>query len=172
MPSAADAPLILTLTLDDTSQAYFNELRQRHFPPAINYLAAHLTLFHHLPGNELAAVSAELQQRCQHLKALPLRVSSVRFLGQGVAFNLENQALRQLHLQLQDQWRPWLTAQDQHKLNPHVTVQNKVAPDVAKQLFLELSRSFQPFAATGTGLQLWHYRGGPWEEARAFRFAG
>ena len=55
-PSNA-APLILTLTLDEATQAYFNDLRRQHFPPNINYLAAHLTLFHHLPGADLGAMS-------------------------------------------------------------------------------------------------------------------
>ncbi|WP_204248378.1 hypothetical protein [Hymenobacter sp. PAMC 26628] len=50
MSFASPAPLILTLALDTDSQAYFDELRRQHFPAKINYLAAHVTLFHHLPG--------------------------------------------------------------------------------------------------------------------------
>ena len=53
MPAPAPAPLILTLALDADSQAHFDALRKQHFPPAINYLAAHLTLFHHLPGQRV-----------------------------------------------------------------------------------------------------------------------
>ncbi|GAA4364876.1 2'-5' RNA ligase family protein [Hymenobacter saemangeumensis] len=170
--SEAPRPLILTLTLDEQAQAYFNDLRQRHFPPALNHLAAHVTLFHSLPAAELPAIKAELQQRCAALPLLPLQVSGVRFLGQGVAFNLDNTSLRTLHRELQAAWQPWLTPQDQHRLNPHVTVQNKVGPDVAKRLFLELSRAFQPFPATGTGLALWRYLGGPWEPVQQFAFAG
>lgn len=171
MPTAATPPLILTLTLDPNSQAYFNELRQRHFPPAINHLAAHVTLFHHLPGTELEAVCDELRRRALPQAVLPLRVTGLRFLGMGVAFSLENLALRTLHHELQTGWHPQLTAQDRHKFNPHVTVQNKVPPDEARRLFLELSRGFQSFEAQGTGLHLWAYRGGPWESLRQFPFA-
>jgi len=168
---ASTPPLILTLTLDDTSQAYFNALRQQHFPPAINYLQAHVTLFHHLPGSEQEAIAAEMQQRCAQLPPLAVSVTGVRFLGLGVAFSLECPILSTLHRELQAAWHPRLTPQDQHRLNPHVTVQNKVAPNVARRLYLELSRDFRPFRATGTGLQLWAYLGGPWESVRQFSFA-
>ncbi len=166
------APLILTLALDADSQAYFDELRRRHFPPKINYLAAHLTLFHHLPGADEAAVTAHLAAVCRALGALPVQVTGLRSLGRGVAFTLENAALRALHRRLQADFAARLTPQDQQKLQPHVTVQNKVEPAVARQLLADLQAGFQPFAATGTGLALWAYRGGPWERRAALPFAG
>ena len=172
MPDTAPAPLILTLTLDAASQAYFDALRQQHFPPAINYLAAHLTLFHHLPGNELAAVRAHLQASAQAQSPLPLRVTGLRSLGRGVAFNLENDALRTLHSRLQADFTPHLTPQDQQKLQPHITIQNKVDPAAARQLLAEMRAGFAPFEAVGTGLHLWAYRGGPWESLVEFPFGG
>ena len=172
MPATAPAPLILTLTLDAASQAYFDALRQQHFPPAINYLAAHLTLFHHLPGAELAAVRAHLQASAQAQPPLPLRVTSLRSLGRGVAFNLENEELRTLHCRLQADFAPHLTPQDQQKRQPHITIQNKVDPAAARQLLAELQAGFAPFEAVGTGLHLWAYRGGPWESLAEFPFEG
>lgn len=172
MSFASPAPLILTLALDAESQDYFNELRRQHFPPKINYLAAHVTLFHHLPGEDEAALKDELAATCRALGPLPVQVASVRSLGRGVAFNLENAELRALHRRLQTAWAPRLTPQDQQKLQPHVTVQNKVDPAVARQLLADLQADFQPFAATGTGLKLWAYRGGPWELRAEFAFAG
>ncbi len=94
------APLILTLALDAAAQTYFNALRRRHFPLALNYLAAHLTLFHHLPGTEPAAVAEQLRACCRGLHPLPLRVTGLRSLGRGVAFTLENAELPALHRQL------------------------------------------------------------------------
>ena len=156
-------PLILTLTLDAAAQVYFDNLRQRHFPPAINYLAAHLTLFHHLPGAGLAAVRAHLHTVASATAPLPLRVAGLRSLGRGVAFILENDELRALHRRLQADFAPHLTPQDQQKIQPHVTIQNKVDPAAARQLLAELQADFTPFEAVGTGLHLWAYRGGPWE---------
>ncbi|MCI1186872.1 2'-5' RNA ligase family protein [Hymenobacter sp. DH14] len=170
--SGTAPPLILTLALDAASQAYFNALRQQHFPPAINYLAAHLTLFHHLPGSELASVQAHVQAVAQARPALPLRVTALRSLGRGVAFTLENDDLRALHRQLQADFAPYLTPQDRQKLQPHITIQNKVDPAAARQLLATMQAGFEPFAALGTGLHLWAYRGGPWESLAELPFGG
>ena len=170
MFNPAPAPLILTLALNDVAQAYFDALRRQHFPPKINYLAAHLTLFHHLPGTELNAVRAELRAQCLAQATLPLRVTGLRSLGRGVAFVLENEELRALHRRLQTAFAAHLTPQDQQKLQPHVTVQNKVDPGAARQLLGELQARFEPFEAVGTGLHLWAYRGGPWESLARFPF--
>lgn len=51
-----------------------------------------------------------------------------------------------------------------------MTVQNKVSPDEARRLLRELEAGFTPFTATGEGLLLWRYLGGPWERLRLFRF--
>ena len=169
MPDS-EAPLILSLTLDDAAQTYFNALRRQHFPARINYLAAHLTLFHHLPGAELDAVSAQLHSLCRAQPPLPLAVTGLRSLGRGVAFVLENKELRALHRQLQTAFAAHLTPQDQQKLQPHITVQNKVDPAAARQLLGELQAGFEPFEAVGTGLHLWAYRGGPWESLAEFPF--
>ena len=166
------APLIITLALDDAAQTYFDALRQRHFPPRINYLAAHLTLFHHLPGTERAAVHEQLRAIGRRQSPLALPVTGLRSLGRGVAFTLENEDLRALHRQLQAAFAAHLTPQDQQRLQPHVTVQNKVDPTVARQLLAELQTDFGPFGAVGTGLHLWAYRGGPWEKLAEFPFHG
>lgn len=166
------APLILTLAIDADSQRFFDVLRSRYFPPERNFLQAHFTLFHHLPGSQYEAICAQLAGLASHAEPLPLAVTGVRFLGRGVAYNLENQRLRTLHKELQAHWHPDLTPQDLQKLQPHITVQNKVEPAVARALHRELSEGFQPFEATGTGLQLWAYRGGPWEALQTFPFSG
>ncbi len=78
----------------------------------------------------------------------------------------------QLHGFLQQQWQPWLIPQDRHKLWPHITIQNKVAPATAKALQQELAQNFTPFTAWGTGLSLWEYLGGPWKHLLDFPFVG
>lgn len=78
-------------------------------------------------------------------------------------------ALRQ---DLAREWRDWLTPQDSAKIAPHVTVQNKVAPEAARTLLRELESGFEPLAAAAEGLNLWHYLGGPWDLAHRFTFGG
>ncbi|UOQ70127.1 2'-5' RNA ligase family protein [Hymenobacter cellulosilyticus] len=170
MDSPTLPPLILTLALDEESAEFFNALRRQHFPPERNYLDAHLTLFHHLPGTEQAALTRLLSDYARRLAPLPLEVSGLQFLGQGVAYRVGSAALQELHRELQQAWWPWLTPQDQQKRRPHVTIQNKVRPEVARSLHQQLSSSFQPFSATGIGLQLWIYRNGPWEALQYFPF--
>lgn len=166
-----DAPLILTLTLDAASQAFFDEQRRHYFPPKINYLSAHLTLFHALPAAAAPAIEACLAEvAAAQPTPLPLAVTGLHFMGRGVMYTLDNPDLPALHQRLQRQWQPWLTAQDGQGLRPHVTVQNKVDPAVARALHAELRADFTPFEAQGTGLALWTYRGGPWEPRRLFAF--
>ena len=164
------APLILTLALDEDAFLFFNELRQEHFPAERNYLKAHLTLFHHLPGAERNAITKYLTEVSQRQPPLLLDVSEVRSLGSGVAYRLVSQELQDLHRRLSLEWQDWLTPQDQQTLWPHVTVQNKVSKQEAQNLHQQLSATFHPFTATGTGLQLWEYQNGPWELLEIFDF--
>lgn len=168
--SSIDAPLILTLTLDEPAQHRFNQLREAHFPPARNYLQAHVTLFHHLPGADYAALADELSALATATPVLPLRVAAVRFLGQGVAYSLENEELQRLHRQLQTRWAAHLRPQDRQPLRPHITVQNKVPADQARALHEQLAADFTPYTISGTGLALWAYRNGPWEALNQFPF--
>jgi 2'-5' RNA ligase len=161
------SPLIVTLTLDEESFQFFNTLRQRYFPPERNFLAAHLTLFHHLPSNE-PKIKEDLLKWSKETKVLSLQVTEVKSIGKGVAYKIECPALNQLHHTMQKEWQQWLQPQDKQKLWPHVTVQNKVTPQAAKETVIQLQSAFKPFTVIGTGFQLWSYQGGPWEFLEAF----
>lgn len=168
MPEAS--PLIVTLSLDEKSAQFFNDLRQCHFPPERNFLAAHLTLFHHLPSNE-PKVKEDLIKWSKGHEALSFLVTEVKSIGKGVAYKIECEPLLQLHRTMQKTWEPWLKPQDKQKLWPHVTVQNKVTPAKAKETLVELQSTFKPFTPVGTGFSLWSYEGGPWEFIEAFPFS-
>ena len=81
-------PLILTLTLDPVSQAFFDRERRLWFPPAINLIPAHVTLFHHLPGDGRDQILGVLQDHCARHPAMPFTAEGLRFLGRGVAYRL------------------------------------------------------------------------------------
>lgn len=164
------APLILSLRLDEASQTFFNQLRKRYFPSERNYLDAHLTLFHHLPGEAIQNIQKQLQEISITTSTFPLEVTKVKMIGRGVAYQLESDTLMKTHKQLARQWQKWLTLQDSQKLWPHITVQNKVTPDKAKALYKKLSDSFEPFTAYATGFSLWAYQNGPWEWKDEFSF--
>ncbi len=162
--------LILTLQIDETSQRFFDECRERYFPPAINYLSAHITLFHHLPGEQREAIERELLQLAGQTAQFPVACTSIRSLGRGVAYQVESSVLQQLRNKLREQWLPWLTPQDRQTFRGHVTVQNKVSVDEARQTLALLQASFQPWAVRAEGLKLWRYLGGPWRHLRSLPF--
>lgn len=168
----AAAPLILTLALDPVAFGRFDRMRRAHFPPERNLIPAHLTLFHHLPSAEAAAIQSTLADVAAREAAMPLEVEGVRSLGRGVAFNLRSAELARLRGRLAAAWRDWLGPQDRQGFRPHVTVQNKVSNEAARQLHAQLEAAFVPFAVTGTGLLLWRYLGGPWDLMLEAPFAG
>lgn len=165
-------PLILTLELDEAAFAEFDGQRRRHFPPALNKIPAHVTLFHHLPGEEERGIVETLAAEMRVEALIPVRVAGLRFIGRGVAYALDSPRLSALRGRLAATFSPWLTAQDRQGYRPHVTVQNKVAPEEARALHRELEAAFMPRAITGTGLLLWRYLGGPWEARGRFPCGG
>ncbi len=168
--SDPDNPLILTLTLDPVSQGFFDRERQRWFPPALNMIPAHVTLFHHLPGGELEQVNADLGRLCAVQTPSAIITDGVRFLGRGSAYSLHAPAVTAFRAQLATLWQAALTAQDRQAWRPHVTVQNKADPKQARALHTRLTRDFSPVEGTATGVTLWHYLGGPWEQAARYPF--
>ena len=156
---AAARPLVLTLQPDVESQRFFDAQRDRFFPPAINYLPAHITLFHHLPPSELPRIKADLRELTDAQTAFPVAVTGIRNLGRGVAYLLESPAAN---------WASLLTPQDRPKFQPHTTIQNKVTPEEARSTVALLGGTLRP-PIQATGLQLWHYDGGPWESIEIYR---
>ncbi|MGY1742501.1 MULTISPECIES: 2'-5' RNA ligase family protein [unclassified Blastococcus] len=162
-------PLVVTLLLGDEAQRRFDRLRAAHFPPERNHLAAHVTLFHALPGEHLTRVDADLAAAAAR-PPFEVEVTGVRSLGRGVAYTLASAELAALRAGLAAAWEPWLTPQDRQRHAPHVTVQNKVDPAAARALHAELSAGFVPESVPARGLGLWRYLGGPWEPVAEHAF--
>ena len=159
---------ILTLRLDDLSQAQFEQLRQRHFPPERNLIPAHLTLFHSLPAT--AEADIVLQSEVRRQPPFSVSVTGVRSLGKGVAYKLASPALQGLHARLSERFAPDLIPQDRQRFQPHIVVQNKVSPEAARALLATLQAAFVPSEVHAVGLDLWHYLGGPWSLAQTLVF--
>ena len=166
------APLILTATMEDVAASRFDAMRKAYFPVERNILPAHLTLFHALPGESLDEVEEELSERCWREDAMDATAAGLRFTGNGVAIVIECPRLDALRVGIAQSWFERLTPQDRQRYRPHVTVQNKVTPAHARRTFDALQSVFEPVSFAITGLDLWFYRGGPWERATSFPFGG
>ena len=165
-------PLILTLRPDDATEARLQAARDRWFPPRLNVVPAHLTLFHALPGEELEAVRAECRALAAATAPFPARVGHVVSLGAGWACRVRADPLDALRRRLAKRFAPWLTRQDAQGFRAHVTVQNKAGRATAKECEAAIRAELEPWDATATGLRLWAYRGGPWEDLDELAFEG
>ncbi len=165
-------PLILTLTLDPASQAWFDALRSAYFPADRLVVGAHVTLFHALPGEQEGLIAQVLSASCAQAGAFAVEVTGLRLLGRGVAFTLRAPAADRLRRLLLTRVSLTLTAQDSAPWSPHVTVQNKVSPDEARRTFASLSGQRPPGPVQAVGVALWRYLGGPWEKIGVWPFGG
>jgi 2'-5' RNA ligase len=171
MSDAADdqRPLVVTLQLDRATQARFDAERRELFPPGRTAVGAHVTLFHALPAHLRPDVEVELDR----LAARPpfqVAVTQLVPLGRGVAYRLAAEETLLLHRRTKERWRSHLTRQDAQPFRPHVTVQNKVEPEVARATLDRLRATFRPATAQAVGLELWRYDGGPWTLLRRWPF--
>ncbi len=164
------APIIVTLQVDEASDSLFQDLRRLHFPPEINFVGAHLTLFHNLPGDHEEEIIREVARMAKQIAPFRVKVDGAMKLGRGVALKIESPTLMALRLDLAARFEPWLIRQDREKFRPHVTIQNKVASHVADALYEHLGVSLPAFEATAEGFQLWRYNDGRWTPIAAIPF--
>jgi 2'-5' RNA ligase len=163
-------PLIITAALDEGAFAWFEDLRQSHFPSHRNRVPAHLTLFHALPGEQEPFIAKTLKATCQRIRPMKLDVRGPWSIGRGVAYRLASRELDQLRSELAEAFSPWLTLQDRAPFRPHITIQNKADPADARLLLERLQLEFEPFDIIAEGLQVWRYLGGPWEAIERLPF--
>ncbi|WP_239805866.1 2'-5' RNA ligase family protein [Croceicoccus hydrothermalis] len=167
---AGPAPLIVTATLPPELFSWAQGLRREYFPPERNYIDAHVTLFHAIPPScerELRHLLADL---CAQTGPVPASLDSVMSLGRGTAVKIISPDLLNLRAIVADRFAGALTAQDSHRPNLHITVQNKVSGDEARHLQTRLRSEFSPRKFAFVGVEAHYYRGGPWEKATHWRF--
>ena len=161
--------LIVTAELAPADSSWLEKLRRAYYPPERNHVPAHLTIFHALPPS----AESELRSRLSDIVLTqPPRatIAGLMDLGGGVAFRIVSPALDQIRDELAHDLHGLLGAQDSGGWRPHITIQNKVAPKVARALKEQLERGFMPRPLTISGLGLHRYLGGPWERLAAYPF--
>ena len=165
------APIIVSALFGDEDFAYLDGLRRTHFPPERNQLSAHLTLFHHLPPSAKREVRTRLEEEARGAPP-SAELSGVMNLGRGVALRVKSAGLEAIRHRLASGLAGLLTPQDAGGWRPHVTIQNKAAPDAVRALLAEMTVSFRPRSLRIAGLAAYYYRGGPWELISRHAFRG
>lgn len=163
--------LIVTADLGPRDLAWFDRLHRAHYPPDRNQVPAHLTIFHALPPSAEREVRSALARFATELPP-SARVDGLMDLGGGVAFRIASADLDCIRDDLADRFHGLLGAQDALGWRPHITVQNKVAPKVARLLLNQLRAGFQPRPVIIAGLGLHRYLGRRWERIAAYPFRG
>jgi hypothetical protein len=162
--------LIVTAEIGQPDLGWLEGLRRAHYPPERNRVAAHLTMFRALPPSAEPEARSRLAALAKG-KRPNATIDGLMDLGGGVAFRVVSSDLDRIRSELSEDFHGLLSAQD-IGWRPHVTIQNKVAPKVARALKASLERDFRarPLAISGLGLH--RYLGGPWEQIAIYPFRG
>jgi hypothetical protein len=162
-------PLIVIAELGRGDFARLDALRRTHYPPERNQVPAHLTLFRSLPPSAGDEVRRSLARAASRHRPQS-EISGVMDLDGGVALTVHSPELDAIRAELADEFHGLLSAQDQGRWTPHVTIQNKVEPRVARALLRSLRESFEPRPLEIIGLQLVRYVDGAWAPVAGWRF--
>ncbi|CAN5721087.1 2'-5' RNA ligase family protein [soil metagenome] len=161
-------PMVVTLQLEEKARQYFNEQRKAYFPAHLNYLEAHLTLFHALPPDE--KIITQTLQALSSRGTIRLNITGLRNIGNGVAYTVASDELQIMHASMQRDFESFLIGKDRQKLWPHITVQNKVTAFKASKLLEQLIVKFVPFSIMAIGISTFFYDGGPWIPVDDYKF--
>ena len=172
MPVAPDAVLIVTLGFDPPTFERLDALRSRYFPPERNFIPAHLSLFHHLPGSDEPEIDAALAEAAASRAPIGLRFRTVKRMDRGMMIDVEAPGLASVHGRLTRAFAGWLTPQDKQPFRSHITIMNKAEREDAARAFTEVQAGWSPWDGVGDRLLLWEYRGGPWDAVASYPFSG
>ena len=168
MPSTKKVPLVVTLKIDEPSQLFFNEKRIMFFPAHVNYVDAHITLFHKLPANN-KDIETELIAFAKHA-SFELRITAILLTETSVSYAITSTVLQHLHTKMQLKFDTYLTRNDRKILNPHITIQNKVTAYKAQKTQALLQKDFKPFLVNAVGFTSWYYVKGYWDKKEDYFF--
>ena len=163
--------LIVTAEIGQRDFGWLEGLRRAHYPPERNQVRAHLTMFHALPPSSEAEIRHRLPEFAKS-KPPSAMIEGLMDLGGGVAFRIVSADLDRIRDELAADLHGLLSAQDSGGWRPHVTIQNKVAPRIARSLKHSLERDFTPRPLSIGGLGLQRYHDGPWETIAVYPFRG
>ena len=163
--------LIVTAEIGQRDFGWLEHLRRSHYPDERNRVPVHLTMFHALPPSSEQEVRSRLAGIVRQ-GAPAASIVGLMDLGGGVAFRVDSPDLDRVREELAADLHGLLGAQDAGGWRPHVTIQNKVAPKVARALKTQLEADFRPRPLAIGGLAVHRYLDGPWQTVATYPFRG
>lgn len=169
---------MLTLMTDKPHHDRLTKLREQYFPKQINKLAAHLTLFHALPGSKLESdILPVLKQVASSHQPFKVHAARPFRLKRGMAIDVPRNEggsdAQKVHHSLQQPWKKagFLSEQDAGGCRLHYTIMNKVEDDAEVDKALrEVTDSWKGDQGTVEGLGLFLYERGYWRFKQKFAF--
>ncbi|KAK5952721.1 hypothetical protein OHC33_006313 [Knufia fluminis] len=148
---------VLSLWTDRAHNDSMNSLRKTYFPPKLNKIPAHITLFHALPGSKLESdVLPAIRHIASRTPPYRVRATNPMRLSHGVGIKVADDIdhandstrgrnmTRIVHAELRKKWGEWLSEQDSTPPRFHYTVMNKVNNErVVEQALAQLEESFK-----------------------------
>ena len=165
-------PFIVTAELPPDVLAWADGLRQRHFPPERNWLRAHVTLFHALAPSLREELRGMLGSLAGEFAPPAATIDGVMNLGKGTALAIASPGMLAIRAAIAERFHGALTAQDGRPPRLHITIQNKVTPEAARDLQATLLPTLKArrFCFSGLGLHL--YRNPHWDLQGTWSFRG
>jgi len=170
-PAARGARLLVTAELPPDVLGWADALRREHYPPGRMRLGAHVTLFHALPPSAEETVRRALGDLARSPPP-EARISGVMDLDEGTAFAIDSEPLVAIHAEMGERLYGFVQQKDNHRLRPHITIQNKVRLEDARKLQRQLRASLAPRAFRFRGFGLYKWRDELWQQEHVYAFRG
>jgi 2'-5' RNA ligase superfamily len=160
--------LIITLKIDEASQAFFDTKRKQHYPAYANFVESHITLFHKLPSDKDIVCDTLLQ--LSKTIVFEMKVVGIKNIENFVAYEINSPTLQNLHATMQRDFINMLNEKDRDILWPHITIHNKATVYKAFKTHEKLFVDFKPFNITAIGFTTWFYAKKTWVKKEDYLF--
>ncbi|KAF2220870.1 hypothetical protein BDZ85DRAFT_185232, partial [Elsinoe ampelina] len=166
---------ILTLLTDRNMHQSMTELRKKYFPPKLNHLDAHITLFHALPESKLESdILPAIKDLAQKTTKFELGATTPFKLKKGIAVGMPKDhggnASRIVHTVLVRKWSKFLSQQD-FSFQAHFTIMNKVDDSQeVDRAFRDVKDQWEACFGTAEGFSLYRYTPAGWHWKENFAF--
>lgn len=161
---------VLTLNTDAEHHKRVTDLRTKYFPPNLNKLSAHITLFRALPGSKLPMIQEAIQDVVQQYHPFFVSTGAPFMLAHGVGLVVRADPAQEIFQALKERWISFLSKQD-HSFRPHYTIQNKVEDrSIVEKTSDEIRGTFTGSRGTANGLTLHLYYKGYWAPKQFYPF--